>query len=269
MILIVGKYQSLADRVAEKFKAMGYGDDVLVRNSNRLVDFLAYNDTEIELLVFVDKRRKAEEESSSRMDQLQWLWTFATKHAVPLILLFFKYNSDNTLDAHLDRFATWTGKQYRQPPFHYLFKLGELYGLDDGESLVDDFCRQILRDKSISLVRKVGMDGNRVERETDYVYVLDVTRVLYWFVVHRPESGVYELGSGFSRTDSTVANVVFRTLNLPPQIEYVEKGIGQSRSVLPVLAVSLSHLRRVGYRKPFCSVEKGVKSYIQKSILRG
>ena len=264
MILIVGKYESLMDSIAAKFRDMKLGGDVQVRNTIRLLDFLNAHHQEIEVLVYADKPQSGTAESPSRLELLQLLWTVATKKAIPPILLFGKYKSDYTVDNQLDRFTIWTEKQYKNPPFHYIFKLGELYGLKDRSSMVDRFYRQIVETGSVDILRQSVGEGEPVEREMDYVYIRDVLRVLYWFVVHRPESGVYELGSGFPRTDTAVASAVFRALKRTPQINYADDRMAKVPSAMPVLHTDLSHLRHIGYRKPFCPVESGVKSYLHQ-----
>jgi ADP-L-glycero-D-manno-heptose 6-epimerase len=100
----------------------------------------------------------------------------------------------------------------------------------------------------------------------DYVYVQDVVRVLYWFMVHLPGSGVYDVGSGFARTEEAVARAIFHAMKQEPVILYRteqrESGTGDN----PIFQPDLSRLRRTGYKKPFYSIEKGVKSYIQRYL---
>ena len=265
MILIVGKHEYLAEEVAMKFRDMHYGSEVLLRNGVRLLDFLSAHAQNTEMLIYVDKQQNGDSEPMSRLEHLQLLWSFSSKYCVPLMLVFFKYNAEYVVDEQLDRLASWTSKQFRQPPFHYIFKLGELYGTEGGDSVVDDYYRQI-SGSGVANVNRIVVGGETVERQLDYIHVKDVSRVLYWFVLHRPESGVYELGSGFPRTDSAVANAVFRTLRMSPQLKFSDQS-SDLKSSIPQMTMDLSHLRHIGYKKPFYSVEKGVKTYIQKSLL--
>ena len=268
MILIVGKNEMLANAVAAKFRDMHYDGEVQVRNNTRLLDFLASHHEAVEMLFFVDKRHHPDSEGAARLEHLQQLWSAAAKHSIPLFLLFFNFRSDYVVDSQLETLITWTGKQFRKPPMHYLFRIGELYGLGDRESRVDDFYCRIIRTGVAEIVRTV-VDGETVECQLDYLYVKDLLRVLYWFVMHRPENGVYELGCGFPRSDSAVAGAVFRTLGLPQQIRYVDNPNHINTSCLNVVTMDLSHLRRVGYKKPFYPVENGIKSYIHQAIRAG
>jgi len=261
MILIVGKYVRLAECLAEKFRKRRYDGDVLVKSSTRLIDFLNVNADHIEILIFLDKQYQ-EETDPSRLDHLQLMWTTAARYSIPVLFMFFKFYKDSSLDLQVDKYISWTEKQYRKPPVYYLFKIGELYGLGDGESIADECIRNISETGVVSIVRYThGTDT--VERQLDYVYINDVMRVFYWFVVHHPESGEYDLGSGFSRTDTAVANAVFRATGLPKNIKYVENVIVEDMSKFPVEEMNLSHLRRVGYKKSFYSIEKGVKSCVK------
>lgn len=267
MILIVGKYELLATEIARKFRDMHYKEEMLVRNSTRLLDYIDAHSQEIGMLFYVDRKQNDDADSSARLEHLQLLWSMAAKHAIPLFSLFFKYKSDCTLDTQLDKYASWIGKQFRKPPFHYLFKMGELYGLEDKASVVDDFYRQIVTAGAVSVLRRRDDEDVWVERQLDYLYVTDVGRVLYWFASHRPESGVYELGVGFPRTDTAVVGAISRVLKLSPQISYEEIGENLHQGELPYMVVDLSTLRRIGYKKPFYSLENGVKSYLHRPFL--
>ena len=264
MILIAGKYEPLAECVAEKFRATRFSDDVRVRTAVRLIDYVGTHHADIGMMLYVDKRQNDRHEALSRLEHLQLLWTVAARHAVPLFLLFFKYNSDFTADTEVDRFFSWTGKQFRKPPYSYVFKIGELYGTGDRASVVDDFLRQIAATGGVRISRYGGGVEGPEERQADHVYARDVGRVVYWFAMHRPESGLYELGSGFPRTDTALAGAIFRALRMPASITYAENPPGGLGMVPAPLSVNLSNLRRIGYRKPFYSVENGVKSYLMR-----
>ena len=266
MILIVGKYEPLATEIAGKFCDMRYTEEVHVRNSSRLLDYIETQHQEIVMIIYLDKRQTGNAESASRLEHLQQLWSSAAKHAIPLFFLFFKYKFDYTLDTQLDKYASWIGKQFRKPPFYYIFKMGELYGLEDRASLVDDIYRRIVDTGAVEIPRWRDNQGAFVERELDYLYVKDVGRVLYWFTIHRPESGVYELGSGFPRTDTALVGAISRVLKLSPQIIYEEFEENHDYMERPLMLADLSSLRRIGYKKPFYSLENGVKSYIHKAF---
>ncbi len=60
------------------------------------------------------------------LDYLQWLWSAAAQKAVPLMLVLWKFESDDSLNPLVGQFAEWVRKQYRKPPFHFICALGEV-----------------------------------------------------------------------------------------------------------------------------------------------
>ena len=277
MIVIIGADGFLGGCVAERLQ------DVAAWNVFSKADVVPFSDTEaffrflpahyheVEWVIYCDKRIPNAALSVFRYEIVQKLWTVAARYSVPLLYAFYQSVELSESDFHPDRFVLWTGCQYQKPPFWYIFRLGEVYGQEEdvaGETIsrVCAFYRQIVALGEIVLPES--------ERETehavvmrDYMYVQDAVRVFYWFLQHRPANGVYDLGSGFERTDLAVVNAIFRALKRPPQIRYTlshpEEFTGKPDFFLP----DLRDLRRIGYRKPFFTVEKGVKSFLRKPLL--
>jgi len=99
----------------------------------------------------------------------------------------------------------------------------------------------------------------------DYIHISDVVKVILWFVRTCPRSGVYDVGSGVSRTIKEVCQLArvmhYGTLLSGP--------IG-SIAEIPVPAhmfgacqmntkADLTRLRAIGYDAPFLSLEEGIK----------
>lgn len=267
MILISGKSDCLEDALVRKFRDMRENNVVRLESGTGLMDYLTAYHRDINALYYFEQCRKTSE-SSFRMDFFQLLWSFATKQNIPLNLIFHKYKSDFSIDDQLARFADWVGKQYRNPPFHYIFEMGEVYGGDFRNPVFEEYYRQISTTGVAVVAQATDEHGGQLERQMDYVSLPDVMRVLYWFQIHRPESGIYELGSGFPRTDTAVVNAIFRTLKRPPHIQYLPNGAVWDEIGVPACPTDLSHLRRVGYKKTFCPIEKGMKMWVRRHFLQ-
>ena len=231
--------------------------------------FLPEHYREVKWVVYCDKRVPNTTLSVFRQEFLQKLWTLAASYSLPLLYAFHQPVESPVSDFHPDRFAQWSGKQYRKPPFWYIFRVGEVYGRQEemtGErtSRVYKFYRQIA-DTGEAVLSKLeqGNDGEGITR--DYLYVQDAVRVFYWFMLHRPANGVYDLGSGFARTDMAVVSAIFRALKLQPRIRYSDTSGDMSETLTSSFMPDLRNLRGVGYRKPFLPVEKGVKSSLRSA----
>ena len=228
--------------------------------------FLPEHYREVKWVVYCDKRVPNTTLSVFRQEFLQKLWTLAASYSLPLLYAFHQPVESPVSDFQPDRFAQWSGKQYRKPPFWYIFRVGEVYGPREemsGErtSRVYKFYRQIKETGEAVLPKQEKEDGEGVAR--DYLYVQDAVRVFYWFMLHRPANGVYDLGSGFARTDMAVMNAIFRALKLPPRIRCSTTPAVNTDAMTASFQPDLRNLRHTGYKKPFFSVEKGVKSSLR------
>ena len=275
MIVIIGADGFLGKCVAAKLREMPWEGKSLMPFHDRemFFDFLPVHYQEVDWIIYCDKREKVEKHNPFRMEYVQQLWSVAASYSVPLVYAFFQPDKDVYTDFHPEIFATWTMKQYRKPPYWYIFRLGEVYGPNDGEaseemSHVLQWYRTIVETGRVELKGKQGgYEDSGVCR--DYVYVKDVVRVLYWFMTHQPASDVYDIGSGFARTDMAVVHAIFQALRRESRIEFRGDEYESTSSADSVFLPNLSKLRRIGYKKDFMTVEKGVKSYVQRYLQSG
>ena len=247
------------------------GDSVVVpfKDKDDFFRFLPDHYREVEWVVYCDKRMQNAAASVFRLEFLQKLWTLAASYSLPLLYAFHQPMESSVSDFQPDCFEMWSGKQYRKPPFWYIFRVGEVYGRQEDEtgertSRVYEFYRQIV-ERGEAILPKQELDAGGEGLMRDYLYVQDAVRVFYWFMQHHPANGVYDLGSGFERSDFAVVNAIFRALKLPPRIVYSDSLADNPNAQVTSFLPDLRNLRSVGYKKPFFTVEKGVKSSLRRS----
>ena len=273
MIIVIGADGFLGGRMVAKLRDTCFKDfisetEILpFSETDEFFQFLPSHYREVEWVIYCDKRTLNTEISVSRYESVQKLWTVVASYSIPLLYAFHQPVESPVSDFQPDCFVKWSGKQYRRPPFWYIFKVGEVYGRqencpDERISRVYDFYRQIVETGEAVLPTK-AQDVDREGVMRDYLYVQDAVRVFYWFMQHHPTNGVYDLGSGFERSDLAVVNAIFRALKLPPHIRYSFPNPKDSATQLASFQPNLQDLRRAGYRKPFYSVEKGIKSFLR------
>lgn len=272
MIVIIGADGFLGKCAAAKLREMPWEGKSVMPFHDRVAffDFLPSHYQDVDWILYCDKREAAERNNHFRMEYVQQLWSVAASYSVSLVYFFFQPDKDIYTDFHPEFFATWAGKQFRKPPYWYIFRLSEVYGPNEGADLdgissVLQWYRKIVDNETIVL----ETHGDDEQTCRDYVYVKDVVRVMYWFMLHQPGSGVYDLGSGFARTDLAVIHAISQVLKCKPHIEFCKKESGSLRSADAVFLPNLSKVHHVGYKKAFMPVEKGVKSYVQKYLLPG
>jgi ADP-L-glycero-D-manno-heptose 6-epimerase len=107
-----------------------------------------------------------------------------------------------------------------------------------------------------------GWDGYAAgEQRRDFVYVDDVVDANLWFLEHADRSGIFNIGTGCSRSFNALAGALIDWYGRG-EIEYIPfpdnlRGRYQSNT-----RADLTALRAAGYEKPFRSLEEGVSLYM-------
>jgi len=99
------------------------------------------------------------------------------------------------------------------------------------------------------------------EQSRDFVYVADCVKVNLWFLDHPETSGIFNLGTGISRTFNDLAQAVLNWHG-SGAIEYVPFPRHLIGSYQNYTEADISALRAAGYTEQFTSVEEGVKTYL-------
>jgi len=122
------------------------------------------------------------------------------------------------------------------------------------------FYQQLMTGSDVRLFKGSGGYAHG-EQQRDFIYVDDAVEINLWFMDHPEQSGIYNVGTGISRTFNDVANLVMKTLGRGG-IEYVdfpEKLAGKYQSYT---RADLRRLHSPGCKPDFTSLESGISRYI-------
>ena len=99
------------------------------------------------------------------------------------------------------------------------------------------------------------------EQRRDFVYVKDVVDVMLWFFTHPDKSGIFNCGSGQSRTFNELAEQVvrFRAGGRIGYIPFPKSLVGRYQNFTEA---DLRLLRGAGYASDFTSIERGIPEYL-------
>lgn len=106
------------------------------------------------------------------------------------------------------------------------------------------------------------------EQRRDFVYVKDCIEVLWWFLEHPEVHGMYNLGTGVSRTWNDMAKAIFSALHREPAIEYIDMPEEVRPHYQYYTEASMEKLYRSGYTKTFTALEDAVCDYVQNYLLK-
>ena len=97
----------------------------------------------------------------------------------------------------------------------------------------------------------------------DFVYVDDCVSVMLWLYDHPKVSGLFNVGTGKGRSFKDLAEAVFKALNKPSKITYIDMPQQLSGKYQYYTQADMTKLRAAGYDKPFTELEEGVRRYVQ------
>ena len=127
-------------------------------------------------------------------------------------------------------------------------------------SVIYHFNEQILSSGYIKLFRGSGgfADG---EQRRDFIHVDDVVAVNLWFLEHCDKSGIYNVGTGKSRSFNDVAHLVMQWHG-KGQVQYIGFPAELMDSYQSFTEADITALCNTGYPQKFITLETGVSQYL-------
>jgi len=203
------------------------------------------------------------------LDFSQRVWSFATFNRIPLVYAS-SYLTNNLLEPSLYTkskliFDKWIENQQYTPPFWAGLKIFQVYGKDEehkaeNASNVYKICKKYTEINDCrDVIHRVSAEKNIMQ---DYIYVNDVSKVLYYFLNHVPQSGIYEVGTGFARPIQAVVDALNKVVKF--DLEKLRITNYELRGNEFVFQADLTFLRKFAYKQAFLSLEQGVKCMFRK-----
>lgn len=220
------------------------------------------------------------------------VWKFCVKFGIPLVYASSAatygsgengYDDDHALIAGLEplnpygisknEFDKWALNETEKPYFWIGLKFFNVYGPNEYHkkrmaSVIFHSFNQVKETGKIKLFRSHRPEFFDGEQKRDFIYVKDVTDVLYFFLHHRNQenNGIYNLGTGHAESFNTLALSVFRAMNREPVIEYIDIPEDIREKYQYFTEAKMDKLRKIGYDKPFTNLKDGTADYIQNYL---
>ncbi len=258
---------------------------------NEFMEWFDLQYESVELVLHIGARTDTTEFNVDVFDKLnlhytQDLWQRCTKYQIPFIYASsaatygdgsLGYADDHSLIPRLkplnpygqskQDFDVWALQQTQTPPSWYGLKFFNVYGPNEYHkarmaSVIFHSFRQIKEKDSVSLFRSHRPEYEDGKQLRDFIYVKDVVKVIEWLTVNRPDSGIYNLGTGNARTFLDLAHAVFNALDKEPIINWVDIPIDIRDKYQYYTEAEMGKLRTAGYKDEFYSLEEGVSDYV-------
>jgi ADP-L-glycero-D-manno-heptose 6-epimerase len=170
-----------------------------------------------------------------------------------------------------NEFDIWALQQSNKPFFWAGLKFFNVYGPNEYHkgrmaSVIFHAFNQIKQSGSLKLFRSHNPDFTDGGQLRDFVYIKDVLEVLVFLMHHRRNSGIYNLGTGTARTFNDLANLTFKTLDVEPQIEFIDTPADIREKYQYFTEAKMNKLKSIGYTNEFTSLEDGIEDYVGKYL---
>ena len=106
------------------------------------------------------------------------------------------------------------------------------------------------------------------EQKRDFIYVKDAVEMVM-FLLDRKCRGIYNIGSGRAETWNSLAGAVFKAMDMPVNIEYIDMPDHLRGKYQYYTCADISKLRAAGYDAVVTPLEDTVADYIRNYISKG
>ncbi len=104
-------------------------------------------------------------------------------------------------------------------------------------------------------------------QERDFIYVKDAVDASLWLLGNPQAKGVFNIGTGIARTWNDLARAMFKSLEMPENISYIEMPDNLRNQYQYHTQADMSRLRDAGYTNEFTTLENSIDDYIKNYLL--
>jgi len=265
---------------------------------NVFFDWLDKNNRDVEFIFHIGARTDTTEFDTEIFDELNLnyskeIWNRCVAYQIPLVyassaatygLGELGYDDNESLIPQLkplnpygdskNDFDIWALQQEKKPFFWAGLKFFNVYGPNEYHkarmaSVIFHAFNQIKATDKMKLFRSHNPDFKDGEQMRDFIYVKDLIEVCLFFMHHRKNSGIYNLGSGKARTFKDLVTNTFLAMGKTPDISYIDTPVDIRDKYQYFTQANMSKLHAIGYTKPFYTLEEGVTEYVKDYLSSG
>ncbi|MFC1794084.1 ADP-glyceromanno-heptose 6-epimerase [Planctomycetota bacterium] len=140
------------------------------------------------------------------------------------------------------------------------------YHKGDMMSFVVKAFEQINTTGKVRLFKSYQPEYSDGEQVRDFLYVKDAVNMTLFFFENLFINGIFNIGTGETRTWNDLVIAVFVGMGRKPNIEYIEMPTSIRNQYQYFTQADLSKLRRAGYSKQTIPLEDAIRDYIQNYL---
>jgi ADP-L-glycero-D-manno-heptose 6-epimerase len=288
----------LVDDFSKTEKQPNFGHKIFsaLVERDEFLDWLETDHDPISFIFHIGARTDTTEFDRSIFDELNLnytksLWTACSEQNIPLVYASsaatygdgeLGYKDDHDLPGQLlplnpygeskNEFDKWALQQEDTPPFWAGLKFFNVYGPNEYHkgrmaSVIFHAFNQIQESDKLNLFRSHNEAYKDGEQLRDFIYVKDVVGICRFLMDNRPDSGLYNVGTGQARTFVDLGRAVFSALQVEESIEFIDTPADIRDKYQYFTEADMAKLQAAGYEQPFYSLEEGVRDYVSKYLV--
>jgi len=283
----------LVDKYDDPLKFQNYQSKSYTEMIDRdhFFDWLECNEKFVQIIIHMGARTDTVGQEPEIYQQLnleysQKIWKACIKFGLPLVYASSAstygdgqsgFNDDHAILPELrplnlyaqskHDFDLWALQQVEQPYFWAGLKFFNVFGPNEYHknrmaSVIFQAYNTILETNKMNLFRSHNPDFKDGEQARDFIYVEDVAKVILFFMKHRKDSGIYNVGTGLARTYLSLTKAVFRSMRIAENVNFIDTPEDLQGKYQYYTCANIQKLRSIGYSGQFYSLEDGIDDYV-------
>ena len=290
----------LVDDFSREDKIPNYSERKYTEKVDRdeFFGWLDRNHRFVQFIIHLGARTDTTEFDKTVFDRLNFgysvkVWEACVKYGLPLIYASSAatygdgkqgYDDDHRLIPGLkalnpygeskNEFDKWALVQPRKPFFWAGIKFFNVFGPNEYHkgrmaSVVYHTYNQIRETGKMKLFRSHRPEFKNGEQKRDFIYVMDTAEPILNMMKTRKHPGIYNLGTGRARTFNDLSAAVFRSMDLEPEIEYIDTPEDIRDKYQYFTEAKMDKLRNAGYSLEFTPLESAIGEYVKNWLIPG
>lgn len=141
------------------------------------------------------------------------------------------------------------------------------YHKGDMRSVVHKAFEQIRDTGKVKLFKSLNSKYKDGEQLRDFIYIKDAVNMTLYFLDKPTVNGLFNLGTGKSRTWNDLVTSIFKEMNIPANIEYIDLPLHLREKYQYFTEANMIKIKKAGYDVPIKSLEDGVADYVKNYLL--
>ena len=141
------------------------------------------------------------------------------------------------------------------------------YHKEDMRSVVHKAFEQIRDSGKVKLFKSLNEKYRDGEQLRDFIYVKDAVDMTLFFLDKPDINGLFNIGTGKSRTWNDLVSAIFKALNKEIIIEYIDLPEHLREKYQHFTEANMNKIKKAGFNSSITSLEDGVADYVKNYLL--